>query len=59
MFSDLWEAGLVAVFDHTDEVCGSGCNKLWPERPHYWIQKQSTVGKQRWISAVPYILWQL
>ncbi len=34
MPSDLWEAGLVAVFDHTDEVGGSGCNKLWPERPH-------------------------
>lgn len=32
--SDLREAGLVAVFDHTDEVGGSGCDELWPECPH-------------------------
>lgn len=30
----LGEAGLVAVFDHADEVGGSGRHKLGPERPH-------------------------
>lgn len=44
MSSDLGEAGLVAVFDHTDEVGGSGRHKLGPERPHDWIQQQGTMG---------------
>ena len=52
MSSDLREAGLIAVFDHTDEVCGSGRNKLWPERPHDWIQQQGTVGENSLIFAV-------
>lgn len=43
----LGEAGLVAVFDHADEVGGSGRHKLGPERPHDRVQKQGTVGKQR------------
>lgn len=41
----LGEAGLVAVFDHADEVGGSGRHKLGPECPHDRIQQQSTVGK--------------
>lgn len=46
MTSDLWETRLITVFDHTDEVSGSGCNKLWSERPHDWIQEQGAAQKQ-------------
>ncbi len=47
MPSDLREAGLVAVFDHADEVGGPRCDKLWSERPHDWIQQQGTVGNRK------------
>lgn len=34
MTSDLGKAGLVTVFNHTDEISGTGCNKLRSECPH-------------------------
>lgn len=45
--SDLWEAGVFAVFDHADKIGGSGCNKLGSKRSHYWVQKQGTVKKKQ------------
>ena len=40
---DLWKAGLIAVFDHADEVCRPGGHELGPERPHDGIQQQGTL----------------
>lgn len=34
MTSDLGEASLVTVFDHSDEIGGTSCNKLRSECPH-------------------------
>ena len=43
MTTDLWEARLIAVFDHADEVCRPGSHELGPERPHDGIQQQGAV----------------
>lgn len=46
----LGKSSFIAVFDHSNKVCSSRCNKFCPECPHDRVQQESTMGK--WMNNV-------